>query len=272
MAVIGLSLSFSGIGTVIGVPLGIFGASLSAVGGVTTGITIIVENFLKKIGMKEIQKHLSKDYFRSEQICVVVGRSVSDSRFAAKWKIGSIEAASFSSFIPRLTKIGVTTTISLGMRASMGMGRVVAVGALHVTGILLAAALIPLDLAQMIKSSLILHSGQASTIVMTINERADQLENELRLFLLDGNHFHLIHCRDGKGQDCWTYVVVSARNLGQFLTKRQRFCACTYEEVRNLGIIIKEGSGADVPRKVMQEIETGWYDLHKTYLASLQLT
>ncbi len=271
MAIVGLSLSLTGVGAIVGAPLGIVGATIAAAGGLTTGVTVVVENWLKKMGIDSIQEDLRKDYFRAEQIRVLLGRSAADPNFAEQWKIDHMEAVSFVSMLPRLTKVGLTT--AAGVRAAMGItagvGQAAATTGLHVAGIVFAAALIPIDLTQMIISSIKIHKNEPSKVVTDILETAEQLETELNLFLLNGNYFHLVKCTDRGNEPHWVYLAVNAQNLENFLVQKHN-CCFRYEDIGQWGEIIESGRGSEVPQAVHQKIQTEWYDKQMAFLIAAE--
>eukprot|EP00794_Sanderia_malayensis_P004845 gene4845-5479_t len=267
MAIVGLSLSLTGIGAIVGVPLGIVGASISAAGGVTTGVTVLVENILKKIDIDKIQNDLRIDYFRTEQIKVLLNRAATDENFAEKWNISTVDAVSFISILGRITKVGLAT--AAGVRAAMGIATGALRGAgtagLHVAGIAFAAVLIPVDLAQMISSSLQLHGNKISPVVNEILQIAEQLETEQKLYLINGNYFHLVHCFDAMGNSHWAYLAVYPSKLRGFLEERE-LDNIMFEGIETWGQIIEQGTGDHVPGDIETKIGTEWHDLYLAFV------
>ena len=72
---------------------------------------------------------------------------------------------------------------------SRGVARAVETAGLHIAGLAVAASLIPLDLYQMIVSSIKIHHKKLSEIVQGIFTTADDLETELKLFLITEHYF-----------------------------------------------------------------------------------
>ena len=267
MAVIGLGLSLTGVGAIVGAPLGISGAVIAGTGGLATGITIIIENVLKKNGIDEIERHLQEDNFRSEQIKVLLGRAAQDSNFAKAWKINHQDAASFVALIPRALKVGLAT--AAGVRAaiamSAGVARAAGTTGLHVAGLVFAAALIPIDLAQMIVSSIKIHHNRPSEIVQTIFNAADNLDVELKLFLVAGHYFQPIDCVDEDNNRRWVFLVISPRHIDTVMKDLRSNEPFAYEDVIKLGEVIEEGCGAKIPQRVIDKIDKNWYSLHRDY-------
>ena len=267
LAVIGLSLSLSGVGAAVGAPLGISGAAIAGAGGLFAGVAVIVENVLKKIRIDEIESHLQQDKFRSEQIKVLLGRSAQDFDFAAKRKIKHQDAASFVAMFPKFVKVGLATTagVRVATAISRGVARAVGTAGLHIAGLVFAASLIPVDLYQMIVSSIKIHHKHLSEIVQAIFTTADDLETELKLFLITGHYFQPIHCTDKDNNKHWVFLVISPRHLDAVLEDLKNNQPLTYEDVINLGEIIEEGLGVAVPRYIIDKIDKNWYSLHRKY-------
>ncbi len=261
MALVGLSLSLTGVGAIVGAPLGIVGATVAAAGGLTTGVTVVVESGLKKIDIDSIQKDIDEEYFRAEQIRVLIGRSADDPNFAEKWKIDHLDAVLFVSMLPRLTKVGLTA--AAGVRAAIGItagvGRAAATTGLHVAGLAFAAVLIPFDLTQMIVSSIKIHKKEPSKVVTLMIEIAEQLETGLKLFLLNRNYFHLVKCTDERNEPHWAYLAVHAKKLEDFLVEKEK-CCFRFEDISQWGEVVESGRGHEVPKAIHQKIQTEWYD------------
>ena len=261
MGIIGLSLSLSGVGAVVGVPLAIAGVSVAVAGGLVVGITSIVEAILKKVGVDKIQEDLQMENFRAEQIKVLIRKAALDTHFADRWHIGTFNVAYVAGFVPRLTKLGVVSAV--GTRVAFDLGRTATRMGLHVAGLVFAAVLIPMDLAQMIISSIRIHKKKPSQIVQDLRANADTLEKELKVYLIDGGYFNLVFTIN----DHWAYVVVFATRLEEF--KRKVIDGLTMEELRDLGEIIEEGDClvAIVPSSIERKMQDEWYQHHDEYLA-----
>eukprot|EP00794_Sanderia_malayensis_P004837 gene4837-5469_t len=270
VSIVGLSLSLTGVAAFVGVPLGYAGLSLVVASGTTTGVTMIVEDVLKKMDVAKIQRHLTEDYFRVEQIRILLARAENDVEFALKWEINQADALSFSSALPKIITAGLTT--SVGARAVMGIAvealRGAGAAGLHAVGIALAAAMIPVDLAQMIHNSLHLHKNKISPVVLEILEIADRLDTAHKVFLMNGDYFHLVHCLDSNKIPCWAYLIVYQSKRTEFLRIKNRN-NITLESLEAWGEVVKHGKGYRVPDHVVKEIETEWYDLHLAFAVSV---
>ena len=261
MGIVGISLSLTGVGAVAGVPLAATGFGLAAAGGVTAGVTMVVEGILKKIGIDEIQEELQRDYFKAEQLKVLLYRAANDSHFARRLNIYGLDIVYIGSLIPRMTKLGLTT--AAGIRIAFGIGRAATTTALHVAGLVFAAALIPLDIAQLIISSIKIHKKEPSKVVQDISDLADVLEKELKLFLIDGGFFNLIYTTDG----CWAYIEVYATKKNAFEQQKER--GFLLAELAEFGNIVHRGSEPDVPNRVRNMIQNEWYNHYDEYLAEV---
>eukprot|EP00794_Sanderia_malayensis_P004828 gene4828-5460_t len=270
MAIVGLSLSLTGVGAMVGVPLGIAGGAISATGGVAIGVTVMVENILRKLDVNKMQRDLTKDYFRAEQVTVILARASTDANFARLWKINQVDAVSFMSLVPRITKVGLAT--AAGVRTAMGIATEALRGAgtagLHVAGIAFAAVLIPVDLAQMIYSSLKLHKNKISPVIDEILQIAEQLEIEQKLYLISGNYLQLVHCIDTMGNSHWAYLAVDPSKLQEFLQERE-LNNIMFESIETWGKIIEQGTGDHVPSDIERKIEKECRDLLLAYADSV---
>eukprot|EP00794_Sanderia_malayensis_P004832 gene4832-5464_t len=270
MAIVGLSLSFTGVGAIVGVPLGIVGASISAAGGVTTGVTLLVENILKKVDIDKIQNDLRKYNFRTEQIRILLNRAATDANFAKTWNTTIVDALSIISIVIRITKVSLTT--AAGVRAAMGIATGVLRGTgtagLHIAGIAFAAVLIPFDLAQMIYSSLQLHGNKISAAVNEFLQIAEQLEREQRLYQISRNYLQWVHCLDTMGNSHWAYLAVDPSKLQEFLDERE-LNNIMFEGIKTWGEIIEQGTGDHVPSDIERKIEKERRDLLSAYADSV---
>ena len=259
LAVVGFGMSFSGVLAPAGVPIGIAGAAVAGTGGLTTGITLIVENVLKKIGIDKVETDLKEDYFRAIQISVLMKRAVQDHRFARRWKINYQDAVSFVSIVPRTLKVGLLTAVAVGR----GVARAAATTGMHIAGIVFASLIIPVDIAQVIVSSIQIRHKKPSEIVQTMRSTAEKLENKLRVFLIRENYFQLIHLRDEDGNSRWAYVVTFPSNRDNVINALQLGHQFPYENLRELGDVIEEGYGENVPCRVRDMIDQMWYDIER---------
>lgn len=259
MGIGGICLSLTGIMTPLGVAMAVGGAGIGIAGGVTTGITMAVEGIQKKLGLDDVNKVLQKDYFRAEQLKIVLTRAAYDRNFAKKWNFGPTDASSAASFLPRILKFGLTTAASI--RVAFGIGRAATTAGLHVAGLIAAAAIIPIDIAQVVLSSEKLHTKEKSKVVKDILDIANKLEKELRIFLIERDLFQLIYTNDGK----WAYVTLFTKGLKQF---QNYICnGFTLKELRVFGNIVESGD-VDVPDYITKKIQDEWYSHTDELLAT----
>ena len=180
MAILGWGLTFTGFGALLGVTLGTVGTAFAGTGGMATTIGIIVESVLKKNRIDEIERDLQEDRFRSEQITILLRRAAQDRNFARRWNIDQKDAASIVSAISQTIKAchaarGVRTAVSVGTaltRASAKTG-------LRMASVVFHAVFIPIDLVQMIHSSIKIHKKEPSELVKMLKDTADNLEKDL---------------------------------------------------------------------------------------------
>ena len=250
MTIVGLGLTFTGVGAIVGVPLALTGAGTGIAGGATAGITVAVEQVLKDHGIKDVQKDLILDYFKSEQIKVLLTRAAQNPQFARRWQINSAHLISAGNILPGLAKLGVTT--AAGVRIALGIGRAATTTGLHVAGLVLAAAVIPLDLAQMIVHSIKIHKKEASQTVKDIMHLADRLEKELRIYLIEGKYFKFLYTIDGH----WAYIAVYAEKLKQFNEKFED--GFDLAQLKRFGNVVEYGEG-EVPSIVQKRIQDEWF-------------
>ena len=265
MGLAGLGLSSTGIGSVVGVPLSLAGMGLATAGGITSGGAIVVESLLKKQGIENVQDDLNKDYFRAQQIKILLSRAAVDTKLAQKWKFRGFDIVHLGGLIARTAKLGLTATA--GIRAfaqatAMGIGRATTTTGLHVAGLVFAAALIPLDIMQLIVSSIRLHRNKPSKVIQDVIDISDRLEKEMKIFLIDGNYLHLVHTADSK----WCYIAIYASKMKDFESSNQ--CEMTLNEFKSIGHVIEQGEGPTVPDEKISKIHEEWNLFYHEYLAN----
>ena len=250
MAIVGLGLSLSGVGAVVGIPLAITGASVGAAGGATTGLTAVVEAVLQRNGISDVQEVLNKDRFKAQQIYILLQRAADNPDIGEAWNIDPTLLFNAGRVLPGLAKVGVTT--AAGARVAMGFGRAAATTGLHVAGLVLAAAVIPLDLAQMVISSIKIHKKKPSQVVKELKDMADKLEHELKKYLIGEGYFQLIYTIDGR----WAYIVIHVQLKLKFDEKLEQ--GVTLKELQKFGDIVEIGEG-EVSWDVKQRMQSEWY-------------
>jgi hypothetical protein len=247
------------------VPLSLAGMGLATAGGITSGGAIVVESLLKKQGIENVQDDLNKDYFRAQQIKILLSRAAVDTKLAQKWKFRGFDIVHLGGLIARTAKLGLTATA--GIRAfaqatAMGIGRATTTTGLHVAGLVFAAALIPLDIMQLIVSSIRLHRNKPSKVIQDVIDISDRLEKEMKIFLIDGNYLHLVHTADSK----WCYIAIYASKMKDFESSNQ--CEMTLSEFKSIGDVIEEGEGPTVPDEKISKTHEEWNLFYHEYLAN----
>ena len=206
MCIVGFSLSLTGVGLIVAIPLEIAGAAIATAGGVTSIGAIVTESVMKKLGIKSIEEDLQMDYFRSQQINILLCRASKDASLAKKWR--SQNVVNLGGFIAKLAKVGVAvggSALTIGARTvsrtvAIGTSRTVTVpsaaivctgtavsAGLHIAGLTFAAVIIPLDLWIMIRSSIRVHKKKPSAVIRDMRIISSTLEEELNQYLENKN-------------------------------------------------------------------------------------
>ena len=181
MVIVGGSLCLTGAGAVAGVPLLVAGSSVGIGGGLTVAGSIVVESLLKSHRLEGINEHLQRDYFKSVQLRILIGRAAVDPKFASRLGLPSEDATSLVALLPRAAKLTGT-----GVLCANAAARVLTRGAtagMHVAGIICAGILIPIDLWQLVESSLKLHHRDVSRMIEAMLRFVSDLEEQLRELL-----------------------------------------------------------------------------------------
>ena len=257
LAIVGLALSLSGVGAVAGVPLAISGASIGIAGGATTGITSVVEGVLKRNGIKEVSSELRLDRVKAIRLKVLCLRAAKDRALAERWNITSSQAFSVVRALPGAVKFGVTT--AAGVKLAIAAGQAAARASLHITGIVFAAALIPIDLGQMIISSIRVHKKKPSDVINEIASMADDLEKQLRIYLIEEGYFNQIFTNDGH----WAYIVINVLKLNEFNEGKDG--GYNLKQLQEYGEVIESSKGRVVPTSLKEKIQNEWYSHYKEY-------
>ena len=242
-------MTSTGVAAPVGVPLAIAGASIGVAGGATTGMSTVMEVKSKRKGLKEIQEDLDMDRSLAEQVFTVLQRASEQPELATAWKIDPALLVNASRTLPALAKVGVTS--AAGVELGFGALRATLGASLHIAGIALAAGLIPLDLAQLIVSSIKLHKQKQSDTVKQLHSIADRLENELRGYLVKEHYFQVVITIDFY----WAYILTSVEKKQECIEKIRE--GCTFEELRQLAEIIEYGRGA-IPPDVTDKMDSEW--------------
>ena len=248
MTIVGLGLSYTGVGAVVGVPLALVGIGIA--GGAATGLAATTESNLRKNGLQEVQEDLALDSFKSEQIKVLLMRAAMNRHFAKLWQIDHPQFYSAGNILRKSPKLGVTTTV--GARVPFGMGLPAAPAGLHLTSFVLAAVMIPLDLTKMIVSMIKVHKKKPPTVVKDIVSIADKLEKQLWIFLIGEGYFQFIYTKDGYR----AYIILHAEKMMQF--KDQSRNGFTLAELEKFGEIIEYSRG-EVTSGIRNRIQNEWF-------------
>ena len=258
ITIIGAVLSMTKAGKSIGVPLAMAGAGIGVAGGTATGAAVAVEQILQDNGIKEVHRDLTLDYFKAEQIKILLMRAANNPLFAEKWNINSVHLVTAGRILPGLVKVGATT--AAGIRVALGAGRAAATAGLHVAGLVLAASAIPFDIGQLVVSSIKVHKKGKSNVIRNILGVADRLEKELRIYLIQGEQLKSIYTNDGQ----WVYIAVYAERLREFESKLS--AGFTMQEVRNFGDIVEIGEG-EIPDLIKKKVQDEWYFHYDEHIA-----
>ena len=241
----------------VGIPMAITGASVGTAGGLTTAGSAMAEGALQKKSVEKVQEDLKMDWFRAEQISILLHRSAGDPSLAKVWKIDFEMVSNVGRVLPSLAKFGFTT--AAGARLAYGIGRASVTTGLHITGLVLAAVVIPIDLAQMIYSSLKIHRNKRSSVVKKLIDASDDLEHSLKKYLLKEEYFRIVYTLDGH----WAYMEIDIEKFAFFQTTVQQ--GFTLGELQDYGEIVESGED-DVPVQIQQKIYDDWYSHGEDYL------
>ena len=187
MAVAGITITLTGVGAPVGMPLAISGAAISGVGGMNVAGAIVTEAIVKNKKLNGVNEHLQSDYFHSVQLRIVIGRAARDIEFADRIKLPTQDALSLLGIFGKAAQVG--TCIGAFVRTIiLGVGRGAIRVGLNTAGLILAAVLIPIDIAQMVSSSIKIHKKTPSQVVQDLRNLASDLEEELWALLHENEY------------------------------------------------------------------------------------
>lgn len=178
---LGTAISLTGVGAIVGVSLLAAGSSLAGAGEITLGGGKTHEIAAKKKQLEGPSKHLQADYFNFMQLKILVGRATNDENFANKCNIPIHDAESALGVLGEIVNIADNIITIASSNISGGDTST----GLNIAGIVTSAVSIPIDLIQLIESSIKLHRKDKSAVVKYMEKLADDLENELWLLLKD---------------------------------------------------------------------------------------
>lgn len=253
MAIVGTALSLSGVGAVAGLPVAITGATIGGIGGVNVAGAIIAESVIKNSKLEGVNEHLQSDYFHSMQLRILIGRAARNAGFARRFDLPPQDAFSLIGMLGRVAKFG-TSVGALARGIALGVSRGAATAGLHIAGMIIAAALIPIDIAQMVKSSIKIHKKSPSQIVLDLQEQAALMEEELWALLHENGYDLFENCYfDEEGSRHW---VIFAVNQSQDRTLLHNLF--TMEELHVLHIVLVDSYKQKIANDMLEKIYKIW--------------
>ena len=237
-------MSLTGIGAIAGVPLAMAGAGVGAAGGLTVGGGIIGETVAKTKELEDATKYLQEDYFHSMQLRILITRAAKSPEFAKKLNFQIQDAASMLMVFGRLAK-AATASVALAKAIAAGAARGVATAGLHIAGMVISAVLIPIDLTQLILSSVKIHRKQKSQVVKETEELADHLEDELFNLLKEKNYKLFEDTRiDNKKQKHSLLLAVSE------VSEKEINSNVSFENIHKNQVVIADSVGSEIDQEL----------------------
>merc|ERR1712150_203885 len=80
-----------------------------------------------------------------------------------------------------------------------------------------------------------IHKNEPSKLIQDLISVADELERDMKKFLIDGGYLHLVYTVDNK----WCYIVLFASKKNEF--EESNPSEMTLDDVRRFGDVIEEG-------------------------------
>eukprot|EP00112_Aurelia_sp_Birch-Aquarium-sp1_P019767 Seg4955.2 transcript_id=Seg4955.2/GoldUCD/mRNA.D3Y31 product="hypothetical protein" protein_id=Seg4955.2/GoldUCD/D3Y31 len=225
-----------------------------------------MESRLKSTAARDLSTSLCRDLFITEKIKAIICRAARDAEFAAEWGINQGDANYFTEIIPRMPKNGIVThkrIRKLFPKPQNQMGDDDAKPGAHIAGLLFSSA--SLTIPQMYVKSKKIRTKQPEKVISELAQVFLHLDKELELYFMDGKYLKLIYSSDNH----WAYVSVRATKI-QELRRNERQRSYTLAEIKDLGFVMYEGKGAQVPQKVQQEIQK-WQHRYADFLAQTSI-
>ena len=188
MAIVGFAIAPITFGASIGLSVG--GILIAVAGGGTAAGASIADIVIQKSNVKHAQEQLTRDYDQLNairEIAEVIKTKVDELRQQCK----GVSPAQFAVVLGEVLTQGFLRTSNLGMRlAELAVLGTLEVGAAAVrvggaaakgiaaAGIVLNVILIPIDLIEIVRSSVSLAKGSQTKAIKQLNEIAIQLENQ----------------------------------------------------------------------------------------------
>ena len=207
LSIVGISLNISCAGIVVGAPLTIVGICIAITGALTSSGAAVTDSILKNIELKSINEDLKMDYFRSQQVNVLICRASKDASLSNKWKAHNF--VELGGIIMNLAKIGVSIgggVIKLGANtatriAPMAAGRAIYASTnapthvsaitdacaltlgLNIASITFATITLPLDIWIIVTNSRRVHKKKPSKVIRDVRNVANNLEEDLNKYM-----------------------------------------------------------------------------------------
>ena len=243
-------------------PLAVTGTSTGISDEAPTRQTGAVEANVKRNVINEVNKDLRLDRIRAMQLQVIYTRATKDSKFAQKWSINSSHLINTERSFLKMLQLGIKAAVGVPMPFAGGLGTT---GSdLHTAGVEFAAASIPLNLYQMVLSSIWVNKNEPSRFITDIARKADNLEKQLRIFLIEEGYFKLVYTNDGH----WAYIVITVWKLDEFEKSKDGY---NLTQLLEYGDIIESGK-CKVPKSIQQRIQKEWYSHFKEYKFQMQVS
>ena len=205
LSIVGISLTLTGFGSAVGAPLSITGICIAISGALTTSGAAVTDTILKNIELKSINEDLKMDYFRSQQVNVLICRASKDASLSNKWKAHNF--VELGGIIMNLAKIGVSIgggAMKLGANtatriAPMASGQAIYAStnastyasavtdavacSLNIASITFASLTLPLDIWIIVTNSIRVHKKKPSKVIRDIRNIANNLEKDLNKYM-----------------------------------------------------------------------------------------
>lgn len=256
MLITGAALSLTGVGAVVGVPLAISGGAVGGVGGLTVGGGILGESISKNKKLEVVNEHLQSDYFHSMQIRILVGKASTNECYAGQIGLKVHDALSMLTLLGRATKFGFAVSPA-ARAAAIGAGRGALTAGAHITGIAIAAVLVPIDIAQIVISSIKIHKKDKSAVVKEMEQLADELEKELWKLLHDKEYSLLeLECLDDQQIMHWLLVAVDPNDSQSSIDALNNI---SLHDIEKSHIIMHDSVGSPVEDEVYSKVYGIWF-------------
>jgi len=231
------------------------GAAVGGVGGLVVGGGVIGEMIAKNNELKGANEHFRQDYFHSMQLRILLGRAAQNPNFAERFNIKLEDAAGFASFIGRAAKVGVATG-NLVKSISIGVARGVGTVGLHVAGIVISVALVPIDLFQMIQSALRIHSKEKAEIAVDLENIAADLETEL-IPILKEREYELVKMErfDNEKKKHCLLLAIEKSSYERMSNNPSKI---SYDSVKNKHVVLLDHIGETLIDETYQRVVDKW--------------